>query len=136
MSYIIWILNYKVILSNVSQICFGTVKRKVLNQSLNVASTKGFFEGHELEDSSTHSDLLIFDLSCIVAATENFSPTNKLGQGGFGSVFKVQLVVSLCVARDNFLDKILFLSLDFIKSFFFFFFLNSFIIFFIILSIC
>ena len=108
MSYIIWILNYKVILSNVSQICSGTVKRKVLNQSLNVASTKGFFEGHELEDSSTHSDLLIFDLSCIVAATENFSPTNKLGQGGFGSVFKVQLVVGLCVARDNFLDKILF----------------------------
>ncbi|KAL4625384.1 hypothetical protein ACB092_05G021900 [Castanea dentata] len=49
------------------------------------------FEGHELEDSSTHPDLPIFDLSCIVAATENFSPTNKLGQGGFGSVFKGQL---------------------------------------------
>ena len=108
MSYIIWILNYKVILSNVSQICFGTVKRKVLNQSLNAASTEGFFEGHELEDSGTHSDLLIFDLSCIVAATENFSPTNKLGQGGFGSVFKVQLVVDPCIVYDNFLNKKLF----------------------------
>ena len=60
------------------------------NQSLNFASTRGSFEGHELEDGSTHPDLPIFDLSCIVAATENFSPTNKLGQGGFGSVFKVQ----------------------------------------------
>ncbi|XP_030971126.1 G-type lectin S-receptor-like serine/threonine-protein kinase RKS1 [Quercus lobata] len=67
------------------------VKRKVHKQSLNFASTKVSFEGHELEDSSTHPDLPIFDLSCIVAATENFSPTNKLGQGGFGSVFKGQL---------------------------------------------
>ena len=91
------------------------------NQSLNLASTRGSFEGHELEDGSTHPDLPIFDPSCIVAATENFSPTNKLGQGGFGSVFKVQLVVDPCIVHDNFLNK---------------FVCNSFIIFFIILSIC
>ncbi|XP_075664831.1 G-type lectin S-receptor-like serine/threonine-protein kinase RKS1 isoform X3 [Castanea sativa] len=66
-------------------------KRKVHNQSLNFASTKGSFKGHELHDSSTYPDLPIFDLSCIADATENFSPTNKLGQGGFGSVFKGQL---------------------------------------------
>ncbi|XP_065621838.1 G-type lectin S-receptor-like serine/threonine-protein kinase RKS1 [Quercus suber] len=66
----------------------GTVKGKVHNQSLNFTSTEGSFEGNELKDSGTHPDLLIFNLSCIVAATENFSPTNKLGQGGFGSVFK------------------------------------------------
>ena len=84
-------LNYKVILSNVSQLCLGTVKRKVHNQSLNFTSTKGSFEGNELKYSGTHPELLIFYLSCIVAATENFSPTKKLGQGGFGSVFKVQL---------------------------------------------
>uniref|UniRef100_A0A2N9ER35 non-specific serine/threonine protein kinase n=1 Tax=Fagus sylvatica TaxID=28930 RepID=A0A2N9ER35_FAGSY len=41
--------------------------------------------------SSRHPDLSIFNLSCIVAATGNFSPTNKLGEGGFGSVFKGQL---------------------------------------------
>ena len=84
-------LNYKVLLSNLSQLCLGTVKRTVRNQPLNFASAEGFFEGNELKDSGTHPDLLIFDLSCVVAATENFSPTNKLGQGGFGSVFKVQL---------------------------------------------
>ncbi|XP_065630045.1 G-type lectin S-receptor-like serine/threonine-protein kinase RKS1 isoform X1 [Quercus suber] len=66
----------------------GTMKRKVHNQSLNFTGTEGSFEGNELKDSGTHPDLLIFNLSCIVAATENFSPTNKLGQGGFGSVYK------------------------------------------------
>ncbi|CAN1224404.1 G-type lectin S-receptor-like serine/threonine-protein kinase RKS1 [Linum perenne] len=34
------------------------------------------------------SDLTIFTLSAIYAATENFSPTKILGQGGFGSVYK------------------------------------------------
>ncbi|GMY34786.1 G-type lectin S-receptor-like serine/threonine-protein kinase RKS1 [Fagus crenata] len=62
--------------------CVWLIKKK---------KTKGSLERNELEDSSRHPDLLMFDLSCIVAVTENFSPTNKLGQGGFGSVFKGQL---------------------------------------------
>ena len=68
-----------------------TVKRELHNQSLNFTGTIDYLEGNELEDSSRHSDLSIFYLSCIVAATDNFSPTNKLEQGGFGSVFKVKL---------------------------------------------
>ena len=67
------------------------MKRKLHNQSLYFTGTNGYLEGNELEESSRHPDLLIFDLGCIVAATDNFSPINKLGQGGFGSVFKVQL---------------------------------------------
>ena len=54
-------------------------------------STKASLDGNELKDGSRHPDLLIFYLSCIIAATENFCVSNKLGQGGFGSVFKVQL---------------------------------------------
>lgn len=32
---------------------------------------------------------LEFDLNSIRVATENFSDANKLGQGGFGAVYKV-----------------------------------------------
>lgn len=35
------------------------------------------------------SELLIYDFDTILIATENFSITNKLGQGGFGPVYKV-----------------------------------------------
>ena len=43
---------------------------------------------------STHdSDLPFFDLKAIAAATDNFSTANKLGEGGFGSVYKVILIV-------------------------------------------
>ena len=34
---------------------------------------------------------LQFDLASIQAATSNFSQDNKLGQGGFGEVFRVAL---------------------------------------------
>jgi len=34
-------------------------------------------------------ELKIFDLAEIANATENFSKNNKLGEGGFGPVYKV-----------------------------------------------
>ncbi|KAJ6935287.1 G-type lectin S-receptor-like serine/threonine-protein kinase [Populus alba x Populus x berolinensis] len=42
----------------------------------------------EFEEGTTSSDLPLFDLSVIAAATNNFSDANKLGEGGFGSVYK------------------------------------------------
>ncbi|KAJ8761641.1 hypothetical protein K2173_004417 [Erythroxylum novogranatense] len=42
----------------------------------------------ELNESRRPSDLPLFDLSTIAEATNNFSLTNKLGEGGFGSVYK------------------------------------------------
>ncbi|KAK7401872.1 hypothetical protein VNO78_13703 [Psophocarpus tetragonolobus] len=39
---------------------------------------------HEKEDL----ELPMFELSTITSATNNFSPDNKLGEGGFGSVYK------------------------------------------------
>jgi hypothetical protein len=67
------------------------VRRKLHNESLNFIGTKCSLGENELKGSSRHPDIMDFDLSSIVAATDNFSPTNKIGQGGFGSVFKVHL---------------------------------------------
>lgn len=36
-------------------------------------------------------NLPIFDASVILAATKNFALSSKLGEGGFGTVFKVNL---------------------------------------------
>ena len=37
-------------------------------------------------------DSLIIDLSTLRAATENFDEANKLGEGGFGAVYKVLIM--------------------------------------------
>jgi hypothetical protein len=84
------VLNYEFLVSNIFPICFTTEKRKMNTRSFNFTGTKSSLEGNQLEGSDRHPDALVFDLSSIVVATDNFSPTNKLGEGGFGSVFKVQ----------------------------------------------
>lgn len=42
-----------------------------------------------LEKNKEDIDLPLFDLATIVSATNNFSSTNMIGAGGFGSVYKV-----------------------------------------------
>nr|XP_043624960.1 G-type lectin S-receptor-like serine/threonine-protein kinase At1g11410 isoform X2 [Erigeron canadensis] len=50
-------------------------------------------EGSFLEkDMGENVDLHVFDMSTIVAATDNFSLSSKLGEGGFGSVYKGTLL--------------------------------------------
>jgi len=41
------------------------------------------------EQGNEDVELPMFDLSTIRSATKNFSLDNKLGEGGFGSVYKV-----------------------------------------------
>ncbi|XP_048226209.1 G-type lectin S-receptor-like serine/threonine-protein kinase SD1-1 isoform X2 [Ricinus communis] len=56
--------------------------------------TRGLFpilEENELAENTQRTEVQIFDLHTISAATNNFNPANKLGQGGFGSVYKGQL---------------------------------------------
>lgn len=42
-------------------------------------------------ETTRDQDLQIFHLSTIAAATSSFSMDNKLGQGGFGSVYMVKV---------------------------------------------
>lgn len=44
------------------------------------------------EDITTAGSLQ-FDFKAIEAATDKFSETNKLGQGGFGQVYKVLIII-------------------------------------------
>jgi hypothetical protein len=43
----------------------------------------------EAEDEISSVESLQFDFGTIKVATKNFSNANKLGQGGFGAVYKV-----------------------------------------------
>lgn len=48
---------------------------------------------NSLADNS-NIELTFFQLDTILKATDNFSPAKKLGQGGFGPVYKVNYVIS------------------------------------------
>lgn len=55
-----------------------------------LGESKASSSGNDLEvDLGKGDDLKVFSYSSIIAATNDFSSENKLGQGGFGSVFKV-----------------------------------------------
>lgn len=44
---------------------------------------------HYKESRGNELELPLFDMHTITAATNNFSEDNKLGEGGFGLVYKV-----------------------------------------------
>lgn len=53
-------------------------------------SVRGSLEGEEFGGTGTSTvDVKLFPLSTIILATDNFSLDHKVGQGGFGSVYKV-----------------------------------------------
>ncbi|WRX28816.1 Protein kinase domain - like 10 [Theobroma cacao] len=93
-------------------ILFGSSKRIKLIGNVKMKGNKEKFheflalndmlDSNLLEDSEEHIGLLLFDLDKITAATNNFSNTNKLGEGGFGTVYKGQLTNGQDVAINNF----------------------------------
>lgn len=52
-------------------------------------SVTGSSMGKGINESGASTDSSSFSFDTVIAATNNFSSTNKLGEGGFGSVYKV-----------------------------------------------
>ncbi|XP_047336089.1 G-type lectin S-receptor-like serine/threonine-protein kinase At1g11410 [Impatiens glandulifera] len=73
---------------------FVTVKKKKDRKTRERLMMLTPADGSSVEPSKTGKSfdhVIFFDLSTIVAATNNFSISNKLGQGGFGPVYKGRL---------------------------------------------
>lgn len=55
-------------------------------QSARVLPNSGSLSGH---GERGNIELISFNLTSVILATDNFSAANKLGEGGFGVVYKV-----------------------------------------------
>ena len=53
-------------------------------------------------DGQTSHELHVFSFESITIATSNFSTENKLGEGGFGPVYKVRPVNSLSISLQHY----------------------------------
>jgi len=58
-------------------------------QCINLIQVYSVIASGKTEDEISSAESLQFDFGTIKVATENFSNANKLGQGGFGVVYKV-----------------------------------------------
>ncbi|XP_022877615.1 G-type lectin S-receptor-like serine/threonine-protein kinase At4g27290 isoform X2 [Olea europaea var. sylvestris] len=66
-------------------------KRKKSNRRLRGGGLGHFTDNHHDESHNKDIELPLFDLHTITKATDNFSIDNKLGEGGFGPVYKGRL---------------------------------------------
>ena len=86
-------------------ITYFMTKMRHNTYSYSADSTLPYFEEspsrRDLDGTRRNSNLPLFDLRTIIVATENFSILNKLGQGGFGPVYKVvSFQVCLCIINS------------------------------------
>ncbi|CAK8535445.1 unnamed protein product [Lathyrus sativus] len=63
------------------------VKRKE-NEMQELATSNELYNIKDLEDDFKGHDIKVFSYASILEATMDFSPENKLGQGGYGPVYK------------------------------------------------
>lgn len=75
-----------------------------MERSQDLLMTDGVFTSNREQSNETNMDELelpFFDFNTITMATNNFSQENKLGQGGFGIVYKVGFFLQLLPWNDN-----------------------------------
>ncbi|KAH7296511.1 hypothetical protein KP509_26G026200 [Ceratopteris richardii] len=76
-----------------------------LPETFSVNSSSSQLHGSLQRNTQHESSVIIFTLSEIMKATSNFSPSFKIGQGGFGTVYKGQLkdgtIVAVKRAKKN-----------------------------------
>ncbi|CAI0420367.1 unnamed protein product [Linum tenue] len=65
--------------------------KRVFDSAGGSNSSTGSLAATVLGANTIYPELPFFDLREIMTATQNFSPANKVGQGGFGEVYKGQL---------------------------------------------
>lgn len=63
------------------------------NSAPNISGMTKRREKNDHEGMSEDMELPTFDFTAIANATENFSSNNKLGEGGFGPVYKVNKAI-------------------------------------------
>ncbi|XP_065877245.1 G-type lectin S-receptor-like serine/threonine-protein kinase At1g11410 isoform X4 [Euphorbia lathyris] len=80
----LWIRRNKRVIKNKRE-------KRLLDPASGSIYYKNTLVATELRQNTHPQDLSFFSRSTIVAATNNFSTTNKLGKGGFGTVYKGQL---------------------------------------------
>ncbi|XP_030924203.1 G-type lectin S-receptor-like serine/threonine-protein kinase CES101 [Quercus lobata] len=67
----------------------GDVKRREEKHLLELTTPDRLLDANELEnDGNTGNNIKVFSFASIAAATNNFAPGSKLGEGGFGPVYK------------------------------------------------
>ena len=68
----------------------GDVQRREEKHLLELTTPDRLLDADELEnDGNARHNIKVFSFASIAAATNNFSPETKLGEGGFGPVYKV-----------------------------------------------
>ena len=88
------------LLFNIFVSCFTETKKSQdmlqfdINMSIATRANE-FCKGNKAANSKTRDSWFpMFSLASVSAATANFSTENKLGEGGFGPVYKVDLISS------------------------------------------
>lgn len=78
------------------------VKMSIFSSRINAASAYDFLDPHNFgDDGIGNQHLPIFSFKSISMATTNFSQSNKLGKGGFGTVYKVLFLKIMILENAN-----------------------------------